>query len=149
MSRPRILRLLRIAFSDVCGIVCLLLIALWVRSYTYHDGIWGRISHTEGFHASSHEGRVQFITLRNLGIIEWRLAIGERIDVGRTPKYIPGLEYSQSALGVFLAIPIWFPVALLGTLAGTLATKARFSLRTLLIATTLVAVVLGLAVAMR
>ena len=37
MDRPRILRLLRIAFSAVCGIVCLLMIALWVRSYWWSD----------------------------------------------------------------------------------------------------------------
>ena len=42
-----------------------------------------------------------------------------------------------------------YPVVLLGMLAGTLATERRFSLRTMLIATTLVAVVLGLVVAMR
>jgi hypothetical protein len=37
MSRDR--RYLRIAFSGVCGVVCLLLIVLWVRSYWYCDEI--------------------------------------------------------------------------------------------------------------
>ena len=74
MERPRILWLLRIAFSAVCGIICLLLIVLWVRSYARHDGIWGRISQAKGFHASSHEGRLQLNTFRNLGIVDWRLA---------------------------------------------------------------------------
>src|SRR5688572_11430213 len=99
----RILRLLRIAFSATCGISCLLLIALWVRSYAWHDGIWGRISQTEGFHFSAHEGRLQFNTLRNFGIIEWRPAFGERIDTVRSPNYIPRFEYSHSGLGFFLA----------------------------------------------
>jgi hypothetical protein len=144
MSRPRILRLLRIAFSAGCGIACLLLLAWCVRSYASHDGIWGRISRTEGFHLSAHEGRLQFNTIRNLGIIEWRFALGERIDTVRSPNYIPRFEYFQSGLGSFLAIPIWFLALLLATLAVILAIRPQFSVRTLLIATTLVAVVLGL-----
>jgi hypothetical protein len=39
MDHPRIRRLLRIALSVVCGIGCLLLIALWVRSYK-HDTVY-------------------------------------------------------------------------------------------------------------
>jgi hypothetical protein len=39
MDRPRILRLLRIAFSVACGIVCLMVIAVWVRSYWWVDAI--------------------------------------------------------------------------------------------------------------
>src|SRR5262245_8434139 len=30
-------RKLRIAFSVTCGVICLLLIVLWVRSYWWHD----------------------------------------------------------------------------------------------------------------
>jgi hypothetical protein len=37
MNRRRKLWLLRTAFSAVCGIVCLLLILLWVRSYFADD----------------------------------------------------------------------------------------------------------------
>src|SRR5262245_15805338 len=37
MDRPRMLRLLRIMFSAVCGIVCLLLIVMWVGSYWRFD----------------------------------------------------------------------------------------------------------------
>jgi len=131
----------------MCGIVHLFLFVSWVRSYAWHDGIWGQISQTEGFHFSSHEGRLQFNMLRNFGIIEWRPAFGERIVTVRSPHYFPSFEYSQTALGFFVAMPIWFPVALSATLAVTLATKPQFSLRALLIATTLVAVVLGLVVA--
>jgi hypothetical protein len=34
-------RKLRIAFSAVCGIACVLLIALWVRSYMWRDNDGG------------------------------------------------------------------------------------------------------------
>ena len=46
MDRPRILRLLRIAFSAVCGIVCLLLIVLWVRGFSCWDSLRVRLSPT-------------------------------------------------------------------------------------------------------
>ena len=36
-------RKLRIAFSAVCGIICLLLIALWVRSYYTIDVVSGSV----------------------------------------------------------------------------------------------------------
>jgi hypothetical protein len=35
-------RKLRIAWSAVCGMICLLLILLWVRSYWWHDRLHGR-----------------------------------------------------------------------------------------------------------
>ena len=44
MDRLCILRLLRIAFSAVCGIVCLLLIVLWIRSYWWQDFYSWRLS---------------------------------------------------------------------------------------------------------
>ncbi len=65
MDRPRTLRLLRIAFSAVCGIVCLLLIALSVRSYWWFD-------YTPGGGISSAVGRVyvgEVIVLRG----SWRI----------------------------------------------------------------------------
>jgi hypothetical protein len=40
MDRPRFLRLLRIAFSAVCGIVCVLLIVFWVRSYSKVENLY-------------------------------------------------------------------------------------------------------------
>src|SRR5437588_73413 len=37
----RFLRYLRIAFSATCGLACVLLIVLWVRSYSYEDVLDG------------------------------------------------------------------------------------------------------------
>src|SRR5262245_39336159 len=39
MDRPRLIRGLRIAWSAWWGIVCILLIALWVRSYWRSEGV--------------------------------------------------------------------------------------------------------------
>ena len=45
MDRPRLLRLLRIAFSAVC-VVCQLLIVLWVRGFSCWDSLRVRLSPT-------------------------------------------------------------------------------------------------------
>jgi len=37
MTRPRIVRLLRISTSAVSVVACLLLLGLWVRSYGWND----------------------------------------------------------------------------------------------------------------
>src|SRR5262245_28443668 len=44
MNRPRLFRGIRIAWSVGCGVLCLLLIALWVRSYWWVEEIIGDIS---------------------------------------------------------------------------------------------------------
>src|SRR5262245_28132824 len=49
MDRPRLIRGLRIAWSVWWGIVCVLLVVLWVRSYWRWDGI-------AYFHTANHCG---------------------------------------------------------------------------------------------
>jgi hypothetical protein len=47
MDRPRLIRGLRIAVTAVCGVLCVLLIGLWVRSY-HRD----QKGHPQGFKVS-------------------------------------------------------------------------------------------------
>jgi hypothetical protein len=166
MDRPRILRLLRIAFSAVCGIVCLLLIALWLRSYwrvyslyeqhydapsapTTYVRSWvelqkGNVVISKGFKDAPMRPRS--------GTFQWDIVSQAQSYV--RPEGVPfwGFEYSSNNERMNLAVPCWIPVLLLALVAATpwLSWLTwRFSLRTLLIATTFVAVVLGLAVAFR
>jgi hypothetical protein len=149
----RFLRYLRIAFSATCLIACVLLIALWVRSY------WRADTPT-----TTKFGRVfEFISLSGNVVIRWADIPSEW---GSAPFTIPLTENDRDpfdepppdhyrALGFrfssypefrFLSIPYWFPILLCSILAALPWFRWRFSLRTLLIATTLVAVVLGLVV---
>ena len=138
------LKYLRIAVTALGLTACVLLIALWVRSYTWHDGVWGRFSEDRGFHLSSHEGRVQLSMLSFLGIVEWRIVHAEPIERVGPPNYFPAFECPLSSFGLYLAVPHWALVISTATVTAALSTKFRFSLRTLLIATTLVAVALGI-----
>jgi hypothetical protein len=138
-------RKLRITWSVGCGIACLLLLVLWVRSYTRHDGIWGRFSETNGFHLSSHEGRIQFQQIPFLlyGMIPWQLALNQPIETSTHRKVFNRFEVLRGGFGLFIALPLWFLV-LVTCLLATLSWLPiwRFRLRTFLIAVTLVALLL-------
>jgi hypothetical protein len=139
-------RKLRIAWSAGCCIVCVLLLVLWVRSYTRHDGLWGRFSETYGFHLSSHEGRIQFqrIPFLTFGMIPWQLALDQPIQTGSPRKVFNRFEFLRAGLGLFIAVPTWCLVVIT-CLSATLSWLPiwQFRLRTLLIAVTLIAILLG------
>ena len=147
-------RKLRIAWSVAWGVVAVLLCVWWVRSYWWWDGA--------GFDAGSLESPL------GVGSIQGRI---EAIYIPRTPVTFgewkqqsygitnDNIEQRGSALGAFSAIfagggysmivPHWFLFlfsAMLSIVPWLRQLSWRFSLRTLLIITTLVAVVLGLAV---
>jgi hypothetical protein len=159
MDRAHILRRLRIAFSAVCGIVCLVLAVFWARSYSHEEhlqfqavypkifvhsvpgilcvGVTGDTSPGGGFklQAQSYarvEDQMQTVRLIYAKAVNAR-GFGA---IRRAPSF------------VFLA-PYWFYVSLATIAAALPWLRWSFSLRTLLIATTLVAIVLGLVVALR
>src|SRR5207302_1066294 len=58
-------RKLRTAWSVGCGIACVMLIALWVRSYYFSDSAFMRVSKWTGYTFSSMQGQ---LTLRRESI---------------------------------------------------------------------------------
>jgi hypothetical protein len=142
-------RKLRIAFSVTCAIACVLLIVLWVRSYWWEDDFAykGDIAMSGVQSAEAGIGVYRnWSPDRPMGI-GWVLesfCIGPQEVVsgsGFVWEYLPSDRF-------VVAVPYWFPTAILATLAvlpWIRHFKWRFTTRTLLIATTLVAVVLGAA----
>jgi hypothetical protein len=114
-------RKLRIAWSVGWGSACVLLVVLWVRSYAVIDKWLPDFSTTWGIAAFSDSGEVSASVVH---------MDGGAVDIW------------------FIAIPYWL-LFTLSAIAGPLPLlrwSNRFTLRTLLIATTLVAVVLALVV---
>jgi hypothetical protein len=151
----RYLRYLRIAWSVGCGIVCLLLIVLWVRSNSKGDAIGGPVSQKLSIEFASVEGYT-YVTIWEQSKTAWwyHMYRSGKFYLKTFTKDIPAVmgakvyeERTPSTLhfrGV--AIRDWWLI-LLGGSIGTLPwLPYSFSLRTLLIATTLVAVLLGLIV---
>jgi hypothetical protein len=125
-----------------------LLVALWVRSNYWIDQITLPITQSRYIGFGSVPNAFMFgstnvrppVTWGGMPADEWLAAVSEGEDIpwSAAPKFriIDG--------GIML--PYWFGVLLSATFATLPWIPTRFSLRTLLIATTLVAVVLGLIV---
>ena len=142
-------RKLRIAWSVFWGIACLLLIGLWVRSYWIAHGLlYTRSTTIVSIFTSAGIAGVNYTSFPD----------GTRIPTE------PGFEWHSNApvpdpnmkpfmwvrgqYGLLIRVPVWCCESILILVAALpwLRWSDRYSLRTLLIATTLVAVVLGLAV---
>jgi hypothetical protein len=140
-----------------------MLIALWARSYTYSDS-W-----------DLHSGRIMLRVLSRKGVVviaPWvftnrssqvkfthhtnSIAQSEAFEVVSTgrplrPWKIGRHSYPTGSVEYDLILPHWFLAVASTTLAGVpwLRWSARFSLRTLLVTTTLIAVALGMFVALK
>jgi hypothetical protein len=141
-------RKLRIAWSVGIAILCVLLIALWVRSYWRLQILEERTGLQAG-QISSVKGRIAIAildqrTTTTLGRSYLSVGAGDAADwrKGR----VLGFAYYDDRSITALVAPHWLPAFLCSALAVIpwISRSWRFSLRTLLIATTLVAVGLGL-----
>jgi hypothetical protein len=146
------LKYLRIAVTALSLTACVLLVALWVRSYRHivlgNGPIWG----TTGISVGVLPGHISW-SLTDSPQINWNFKTESVEDyvavfksLGREFHFISGFRLHERS-GYF---PIWFLIVLVGTPAILLwiPYRRQFSLRTLLIATTLVAVGLGILVSL-
>jgi hypothetical protein len=139
-------RKLRIAFSATCGILCLLLIALWVRGLIWSDCAKGNICATHltiiSFNHTLSVLHHRVYPQHKLG--PWQFRSERRPQPQETWR--PGYyTYRGNDGGMQLRLPYWFLVGATSAISTLpwITIRWRFSLRTLLIAMTLVAVVLG------
>jgi len=155
-------RKLRIAWSVAWGVACLLLIVLWVRSWDKRDELYVNYFGTRSVGGWSWYGRIivsahaktkateRFVTYVESGKpprgsatpSEWRVI---RDKAERHLGYDRHFFAIDSRSAHCVLFPHWFLVASTAvfTAAPWLQPNWRFTLRTLLIATTLVAVGLG------
>jgi hypothetical protein len=153
-------RNLQIAFSAACGIVCLLLIVLWMRSYYWYDGAFTSPPNGKSYGLSSFEGRIDGYVWQtgswNLAdlVSGWTVESVTREQYGRLDM---GMGRSSDTWGfggvpheggALVMAPHWFLATLAGvfTLAPWIPWSRRFSMRTLLMIITLAAVLLGVIV---
>jgi hypothetical protein len=158
-SDRRRFRKLRIAWSVGWGIACLLLVALWVRSYRYWDQLYNPISKQMDLVIveSASGGVIVRLTTGQVGG-RWKRHMSRDLRSGSAggatrdwnetyrDKEIGGFAYHVTPWHTTFRAPLWFPAVLFAALSALPWIRWRFSLRTLLIAMTLIAVGLGLAV---
>ncbi len=147
-------RKLCIVSSVTCAIACMLLIGLSVRSYRLADVLYLRVSETHAVTFGSVQGGVSISP--DVRYVEgyfddawWKLqteVVGKRkTDYwAQTPWYTRSFRFGM--FGRTVCVPHCFLMILFGAAAVAPWLPRRFTLRTLLIATTLVSLVLGLVV---
>jgi hypothetical protein len=142
-------RKLRIAWSVGCGVIAMLLMALWVRSYSVVDS-WQDHRLGKTWHIQSYRGRIILFTLPQLRERGYSgVPFHTRLTADNRP--ISGSNTRMTNWGLanrICVVPCW-TVALCSaafTVVPWMQWSKRFSLRTLLIVMTLVAVAIGVAV---
>jgi hypothetical protein len=166
MNRPRLIRGIKItwtaicgiAWSVVCAIACVLVVALWLRSYWRADGYSVAISKFTFVGIASSRGAIKPFRVDNGGGASfgtWQIdndAIEGKVNyqVATLPSYRGAFGFgvrreSSNSLSQ-VVVPHWFCAIAAGALATFPWLPYRFTLRTLLIATSLVAVALSLVI---
>ncbi len=139
---------LGIAWSAGCGIICMLLIALWVRSHWWTDHVYALIPGGSAVFIESIDGKSLWYKIDRTAKTSWEVASVKATD--NVPKNRRVFERSWLPFGNPLSVAWVIPHFVFVLISSALAVlpwfRYRFSLRTLLIATTIVAVVLGFVV---
>jgi hypothetical protein len=152
------LKFLRIAATALCLTACVLLVALWVRSFETYDDIVGHVGQTRLVVVCSYDGYLGAGTSVWPSLPPpyteyhpWRInsfRIGD--ESWFSGDSLIRWRYYEASAAVndsVVLVPHWFVASLTAALAGApwVRFSKRFSLHTLLIATTLVG--LGIVVA--
>src|SRR5262245_60420986 len=110
MTGPRLIRGLRIAWSGWWGIMCGLLIGLWVRSYSYMDQLGGRLTATRILLVGSMRGGLIVQGLPHDWEYSWNIRsayqVGPRVTL---PQFRFGSEIRIVPHG--FQLPHWLLVA--------------------------------------
>jgi hypothetical protein len=147
-------RLLNIA-SIVCLVLCVALMGMWVRSYRWMDdynftpgrSTWGVGSASGriaiGVIPAKNNPAQKLFEFTHSPFADWRSDVN-RIDRQFSTVAENGFARDNNVFA--FAMPYWFAVLIVGALsfAPWPRVKYRFSLRSLFIATTFLAVVLGM-----
>ena len=152
-------RKLRIAWSVLWGLVAVLTCVLWVRSYSISDTLLWRCCAPNAIRFHSRLGQIRTATVHDQPqrVVGWSATMDYTALRASEPAYYnvplingeldPLDEHFEFASGVAgVPIPSWCLAVAFAALSVNPWLRWRFSLRTLLIATTLVALLLGIIV---
>jgi hypothetical protein len=145
MNRPKLFKALRIAWSVVFGLVIVALCVLWVRSYWWWGDTTAITRNWAGLEFISREGVVS--------VRYYDIAVNGAFLFSNEEPKVKSFDLSNEMGLRNASLPHWFLILACVALAAVaprlfslLPFSHRFSLRTLLIFMTAVAVVLGLVI---
>jgi len=130
------------------------LLGLWVRSWRNVDWLQSPTTRTHTINLNSQGGRISLELLPDEIQLQRTLKVNARWSWGhaRIPYAAPHPMWRLSVgnaprIRGYVAVPHWFPALLLAMLAAVPWMKWRFTVRRLLVATAVVAAILGVVVA--
>jgi hypothetical protein len=139
-------RKLRIAWSVGWGVICAMLIALWARSYWRMDYLTGMLTANRQIEIYSIQGRLSIgawteptyapLTHRSTSIAESQ----GTVRMLESKENLFGFAFIRPSV----IVPLYFLAISACAITALPWFRNRFSLRTLLIATMLVAIILGI-----
>lgn len=147
----RALRYLRIGWSVFFGVLCVLLITLWIRSHSHPTTRQILVTSAKRYYLHSFSGTVAIqVWQRSFSGAEF-IPIFQEDDLATWLTPHIGFKIVADSRGYISAISFSYWLLTAGALFLTSLPLLpnRFSLRNLLIATTLVALALGLYVSLR
>jgi hypothetical protein len=153
MEQQAVIRRVRITVSVCFGVLTVALCVLWMRSYVRQDFVHCPMMHgARTLHLNSYQGRLSVAyefpkqDSRGLFLPGWGVLSTPAREIAPQKTAPPQFDFESAQSELWILIPFWLPVALVGTLSVATGFRAlhRFSHRTLLAITTLVAGALGL-----
>jgi hypothetical protein len=148
---PAYFRTMRKEFSAMCSVFCLLLVAIWLRSYWWEDTIMVYASGERFVRVGMAPGAIQVVTGNKSRIAPWtRIVESHELVIHQLANM--GIPYPSRFWGRFyigpsiLLVPDWFLILFIAALAAPPTRKIvwRFGLRMILVIMTLVAGVVAL-----
>jgi hypothetical protein len=139
------LRTLRIVVTVLGLAACVLLVVLWKRSIWLHEAVYAAISPTHAVVASSGFSKVHLYaipTSRLSGLPQYGNV--QTCLFCCSSRLRTAVLYNDAPRGLQIAMPHWFALIVAATTATAPWLSWRFSLRTMLIGMTLLAVLLGI-----
>jgi hypothetical protein len=139
---------LRITASAVSGTVFLLLIVLWVRSYSSPDLLHLNLNNPTAYAVASSKGNLFLLRSWDARRAQGTPLVLRELPANGRKALVWHADKIDGRTRDAMSLPLWLPVVLTAAFAviPLIPWAKRFSLRTLLIAITLLAVVLGLVV---
>lgn len=156
MNRPRLIKGLKISWAAFWSVVAVLLIVLWVRSYWWMYSYGG--DHGNRFTsvaiASGSIGFMHTSVLLGYPPLFASFPVPDNLEEDDIDSFIAtdtecrafGFYLNWFRAGVDVNVPCWFATLICAAFSVMPWLRFRFTLRTLLIITTLVALALGLIV---
>jgi hypothetical protein len=140
-------RRLRLLVSGVCGVLCLLVTLLWVRSYWRADTLFITVGRDNTGIESRHGRLLPFFQQHGGSGDRWRVNTSTIEEEVVHYVHAPFSARNDWPSYAWVCVPHWFVAVLMGMFSATPWLRwRRFNIRTLLFATTVFAILMGVAV---